>query len=51
MTEIVSTATMPIANGINGHKETGLKILIIGAGIGGLSSAIGLRKHGHNVHV
>jgi len=31
--------------------ETPLKIAIVGAGIGGLSAAIGLRKNGHEVQV
>lgn len=30
---------------------TPLKVLIIGAGIGGLSAAVGLRKNGHQVEV
>ncbi|TVY14426.1 FAD-dependent monooxygenase OpS4 [Lachnellula arida] len=41
-----------IQNGANGHTgEHGLKILIIGAGIGGLTTAIALRQQGHEVHV
>lgn len=36
----------------NGVSETkGLKIAIVGAGIGGLMAAIGLRKNGHEVTV
>jgi thioredoxin reductase len=31
--------------------ESGLRVGIIGAGIGGLSAAIGLRRAGHNVEV
>jgi monoamine oxidase len=51
MAEAVSAATSPVVNGVNGHKQHGFKILIVGAGIGGLSSAIGLRKQGHEVQV
>lgn len=32
-------------------SEVSLKILIVGAGIAGLTAAIGLRKEGHEVHV
>ncbi|KAJ9653757.1 hypothetical protein H2198_007104 [Neophaeococcomyces mojaviensis] len=40
-------------NGIhtNDEGQTGLKIIIVGAGIGGLSAAISLRKQGHDVVV
>jgi hypothetical protein len=40
-------------NGVNGIHEnpTGLKILIVGAGIGGLTAAIALRRNGHEVLV
>lgn len=49
-----------IANGTNGHTNdgnlngnvrSGLKVLIAGAGIGGLTAAIALRQQGHNVEV
>lgn len=33
----------------NGHASSGLKIIIVGAGIGGLTAAIALRRQGHNV--
>lgn len=45
--------TSPV-NGVNGsghHEQDGLKILIAGAGIAGLSAAIGLRQQGHRVHI
>ncbi len=41
-------------NGVNGagqHASGGLQVLIVGAGIAGLSTAIGLRKQGHQVQV
>lgn len=39
-------------DGIDGAIESkGLKIAIVGAGIGGLMAAIGLRKNGHDVTV
>ena len=38
-----------IINGISGPKP--LEVVIVGAGIGGLAAAIGLRRAGHNVSV
>lgn len=43
------------SNLTNGHHSLGekrpLRVLIIGAGIGGLTAAIGLRRQGHHVEV
>jgi len=32
-------------------RSEGLRVLIVGAGIGGLATAVGLRGQGHNVQV
>jgi monoamine oxidase len=36
---------------LNGTSDEGLHILIVGAGIGGLTAAIALRQQGHRVEV
>lgn len=41
-----------VVNGYHhGDEQPGLKVLVVGAGIAGLSAAIGLRQQGHEVHV
>ncbi|EED24415.1 salicylate hydroxylase, putative [Talaromyces stipitatus ATCC 10500] len=40
---------MALSNGT--EKKTGLTILIVGAGIGGLTAAIALRKQGHHIQI
>lgn len=39
------------ANGTSHVARTGLNVLIVGAGIGGLAAAIALRQRGHHVEV
>ena len=39
-------------NGMNGHSsDDGLKVIIIGAGIGGLAAATNLANQGHKITV
>lgn len=49
------TERKTIVNGVDGVQASKtaapLNIVIVGAGIGGLAAAIGLRKNGHNVSV
>lgn len=33
------------------NEDSGLRVLIVGAGIGGLTAAIALRQQGHHVEV
>lgn len=40
-----------VMNGNNTIDTTPLNVVIVGAGIGGLTAAIGLRRNGHNVTV
>ncbi|KAJ9137480.1 FAD/NAD(P)-binding domain-containing protein [Pleurostoma richardsiae] len=42
-------------NGVNGHSngtnKTGVKVIVVGAGFGGLSAAIECHRHGHDVEI
>ncbi|KAI1616482.1 hypothetical protein EDD37DRAFT_618243 [Exophiala viscosa] len=49
MAEVLG-AIVPATNGFH-DTQSGLKILVVGAGISGLSAAIGLRQQGHTVQV
>ncbi|PVI04317.1 FAD binding domain-containing protein [Periconia macrospinosa] len=47
---MASNGTLPTSNGIqNPDEKSPLSIVVVGAGIGGLSAAIFLRHQGHNV--
>ena len=50
----MSNGLRAVVNGhdhVNGNGPEPLNIAIVGAGIGGLTAAIGLRRNGHNVSV
>jgi 2-polyprenyl-6-methoxyphenol hydroxylase-like FAD-dependent oxidoreductase len=42
---------MTITNGTHTDKIRPLKVLIVGAGIGGLTAAIALRNQGHDIQI
>jgi pyruvate/2-oxoglutarate dehydrogenase complex dihydrolipoamide dehydrogenase (E3) component len=49
-----TSRTMTSTNAANAHitgETRPLKILVVGAGIGGLAAAIALRRQGHGVEV
>lgn len=40
-----------VSMSLHNDKPLGLKVLVVGAGIGGLTAANALRRQGHEVHV
>jgi 2-polyprenyl-6-methoxyphenol hydroxylase-like FAD-dependent oxidoreductase len=47
----MAESTSTLTNGSHRSKPPPLKVIIAGAGIGGLAAAIALRQQGHEVHV
>jgi len=51
MAETISASSVAVNGYHHPGEKTALKILIVGAGIAGLSAGVGLRQQGHEVHV
>lgn len=47
----MASPSTPIINGEHHAVNPTLKLIIVGAGIGGLTAAIALRQQGHEIHV